>query len=439
MFTRLFADIGRKFLSPTAGFQKITECQFSRLAHNSINRRLEEGIIFNNHKHSKVYGIYLVRYESTINVTGKETVSNIPSAQPQDVININDAVPEKDLLSEIPEPPVPLTEGIVEAIKVHANGEPTFESLGLGGYSPIGLIQSYFEWLHISCDMPWWLSVVVTALFIKIVTFPLAIDVQRNTSKLQNVLPEMVELQDRLTQSRRTGNVEEAALHSYDLQQFFKRNKIKMFPISSFIRIGVHIPIFIALRQMAAVPVESLKDGGLWWFADLTASDPYYILPLCSSVSMLLVTEYAMKNASANQVSAMMRYFIRAIPLVSFLFAAHFPGMVLCHWVTSNIVTVIQNEALKMNSVKRIFKIPLPIQHPQSARSSQLAKKNFREAFSDSWSNMKVSNKLADYARADMIQFNEAAKGPLKKTFKYNPLKDIPKENSAASMSALKK
>ncbi|CAL7935393.1 unnamed protein product [Xylocopa violacea] len=428
MFARLSVDIGRKFLKTTVCFQNVTECQFSRLAHNSINRRLEKGIIFNNRKHSKVYGTYFVRYESTVHVTGKEAVSNTPSAQTQGVVNINDAVPAKDLLSEIPE--------IAQAVHaVHANGEATLESIGLGGYSPIGLIQMYFEWLHISCDLPWWAAVVSTAFVLKIVTFPFAVNAQKNSVKMQNVMPEVLELQERMTEARKSGNMQEAAMQAYEFQQYFKRNKIKMFPISAMLRFGLHVPIFVALREMGNAPVESLKDGGLWWFTDLSACDPYYILPLCTSVTMFLVTEYMLKS-NAAKLTPLMIYSLRGIPVISFLFAMNFPGVLLCYWVTSNFLTIIENALFKTDTVKRILKFPAIIKHPQKTK---ILNKTFKEAFIDSWSNMKVSTKLADHARADIIQFNEAAKGPLTKTFKYNPLNNVQKGTSAASMSAIKK
>lgn len=50
-------------------------------------------------------------------------------------------------------------------VKLHPNGEPTFESLGLGGYSPVGLLQNFMEFLHISCGMPWWTTIVLGILF----------------------------------------------------------------------------------------------------------------------------------------------------------------------------------------------------------------------------------------------------------------------------------
>lgn len=52
---------------------------------------------------------------------------------------------------------------------------------------------------------------------------------------------------------------------------------------------------------------------------------------------------------------------------------------------------------------------------------------------------MKLSNKLAAYARADVKQFNNAAKGPLPMTYKYNPVKNLSKATSATSMTTMKK
>lgn len=44
---------------------------------------------------------------------------------------------------------------------VHPNGEPTLESIGLGGYSPVGLVQHFMEFMHISYDVPWWATIVI--------------------------------------------------------------------------------------------------------------------------------------------------------------------------------------------------------------------------------------------------------------------------------------
>jgi len=42
---------------------------------------------------------------------------------------------------------------------------------------------------------------------------------------------------------------------------------------------------------MANLPVDSMREGGLWWFTDLTMADPYCLLPLLTSVTLWITME----------------------------------------------------------------------------------------------------------------------------------------------------
>lgn len=67
--------------------------------------------------------------------------------------------------------------------------------------------------------------------------------------------------------------------------------KIMMMPI---LQIPVFLSFFLAIRRMAAVPVESMKTGGLYWFTDLTLPDPYYALPFMACFSFMVTIEVSM-------------------------------------------------------------------------------------------------------------------------------------------------
>lgn len=56
-------------------------------------------------------------------------------------------------------------------------------------------------------------------------------------------------------------------------------------------QVPVFISFFIALREMTILPVPSMQSGGLAWFPDLTAPDPFYILPLAVTGSSLLMVQ----------------------------------------------------------------------------------------------------------------------------------------------------
>ena len=49
-----------------------------------------------------------------------------------------------------------------------------------------------------------------------------------------------------------------------------------------------------AIRGMANLPVESLMIGGTLWFTDLTAPDPYCLLPIMTATSLLANLEVSM-------------------------------------------------------------------------------------------------------------------------------------------------
>lgn len=440
MLTRLCVRVRQKLLNTNTGFHKTTECHFSGLAYNITNNPLKQDCVLNIHKLSKIHKIYFARYESTINTTIKENASNTPPDSPvsqTQITDLNNSVPEKDLLSEIPDPPlpqIPLPTNITEAIKLHANGEPTFESLGLGGYSPIGIIQTFYELLHINCNLPWWATIVITSVLVKLITFPCVIFAQRNSSNMNNILPKMVKLQENMTAARKCGNYHESSVYAFELQQLLKKNNVKMFPVSNFLKVGAHLPIFFALRKMTNIPVESLKEGGLWWFLDLTSTDPYYLLPLGTSITLYAVTSYALRNS--GNLSPVIRNMFKTIPVISFLFAMKFPGAILCHWTVSNIITILENQAMHSEKVRTYFNIP-PIQH-KTIKNIIKKDKGFRQSFSEAWTNMKISNKLASYSHADIKQFNKAAKGPLQTTYKNNPVKNLSKATSATSTTTMK-
>lgn len=52
---------------------------------------------------------------------------------------------------------------------------------------------------------------------------------------------------------------------------------------------------------MANLPVESMRDGGLWWFSDLTVPDPFYLLPLITSGTLWLTLEVTLRPGRYNK------------------------------------------------------------------------------------------------------------------------------------------
>lgn len=56
-------------------------------------------------------------------------------------------------------------------------------------------------------------------------------------------------------------------------------------------QLPIFLSVFVGVRQMANLPVESMKEGGILWFTDLTVPDPFWLLPLLTSATFLATIE----------------------------------------------------------------------------------------------------------------------------------------------------
>ncbi|MEQ2170541.1 hypothetical protein GOODEAATRI_001241 [Goodea atripinnis] len=143
----------------------------------------------------------------------------------------------------------------------------------------------------------------------------------------------------------------------------------------------VFISFFIALRKMAYLPVPSLQTGGALWFTDLSAADPFYILPLAVTGTMFFILELCCLGCVKNICSQ----------------------AVFTYWLTSNCFSLGQVALLRHPAVRRRFMIPERIKHPASA--------------------MPQSDGLIESMK----------KGPLRQTFTHNPLQQTPGSAAASA------
>ncbi|RZC41436.1 mitochondrial inner membrane protein OXA1L, partial [Asbolus verrucosus] len=344
------------------------------------------------------------------------------------------------VIEPIPEPPPvppesPFTEASAEIInQLNALGETTFASLGLGGKSPVGLVQSSFEYLHVTLGIPWWEAIALGTLFIRLLMFPLVIIAQRNAARMNNYMPQLQAIQLKMTEARQMGNQLETARYSQELMIFMKEKQLN--PLKNMIvplaQMPVFISFFMALRQMANVPVDSLRTGGLWWFTDLTVPDQFFLMPLITSATLFATIELGTDSAKlSSQNLQTMKYVLRALPVIILPFIVNFPGAILCYWVSSNFISLIQVGVLRIPAVRDYFKIEPLITH----QNLPVKPKGFTEGIKDSWTNIKITRELEERRKLDELQFQRAGKGPIVKTYKFDPTK----QSSPTSISAKKR
>ncbi|XP_055911313.1 mitochondrial inner membrane protein OXA1L [Eupeodes corollae] len=345
-------------------------------------------------------------------------------------------------LTQIPEaPPIPeplsVTDAAVEVL--NAAGEPTFASLGLGGWTPVGMVQNCMEYLHIGLDLPWFAAIAIGTCVVRTLIFPLVIVSQRNAAKMNNHMPQLQVLQLKMTEARQTGDAIQSARYAQEMMLFMKEKDLN--PLKNMVVPLAQAPLFISffmgLRAMANTPVESLRDGGLWWFTDLTVADPYFLLPAITSATLYLTIEIGTDSARLSaQNMHLMKYVLRALPIAIFPFTMNFPAAILCYWTCSNFISLGQVAVLKIPAVREYFKIDKMVTHSPENLPMKKKKSGFVSGIKESWSNMKITRQIEERQQLDQIRFAKAGRGPLVKTFKYDPTKAPP---AAAAMETKRK
>lgn len=343
----------------------------------------------------------------------------------------------------IPEPPtVPIPTETVNVINTLS--EPPFSDLDLGGYSPVGLVESALEWLHIGLDLPWWTSIVIGTVTIRTLLFPLVVKSQRHNAKVANNSPQMQVLQKKMTEARQSGNAMLTAQITNEMQIFMKEKDINPFKglILPLVQAPIFISVFMGLRAMAAAPVESMKTGGLFCFSDLTVCDPYYVLPVLTSATLFLSIELGTNTAQMNaQNMGLMKYFLRGLPVIMFPFIMHFPAALTLYWFSANVITGAQVAFFKIPQVRDFFKIEARrnFEPEQMKILDSNKKKGFRQSATEAWNNMKIVNELEERKKFSEMKFKQAGLSPVQKTYKYDPTKQTTAQQIAKRIKGPRK
>ena len=117
--------------------------------------------------------------------------------------------------------------------------------------------------------------------------------------------------------------------------------------------------MFVGLRGMANLPVESMCNGGLGWFTDLSISDPFYLLPAATATTLFLQLKLGADGMNFNQVGPIAKGLLKfGLPSVVFMATMNFPAAVTFYWFTTNVISVCQAKVIRTKFIRKKLGIP---------------------------------------------------------------------------------
>ena len=130
--------------------------------------------------------------------------------------------------------------------------------------------------------------------------------------------------------------------------------------------------MFFALRGMTNLPVESLKTGGTAWFYDLCAADPFFLLPLLTTSSLLLNLWIGGDGLDLNALPPFMRKLIFVLPIISFPVMCSFPSALNVYWLCSNLFTITQARIISIPTIRGSLGIPALMKKPKEDSTDKM-------------------------------------------------------------------
>ena len=183
----------------------------------------------------------------------------------------------------------------------------------------------------------WGTSIILVTLIIKIAFFWLNAKNYRSMGNLRKLEPRIKKLKETFGDDKQK--------FGQALMELYKKEKVN--PLGGCLPILIQLPVFVALYWVLLGSVELRHAPFIFWINDLSAKDPYFILPLIMGFTMFLQQSLSPKPADPIQEKVM-----KFIPLIFTLLFLSFPSGLVLYWVVSNTLSIIQQWIIMRNISK---------------------------------------------------------------------------------------
>lgn len=173
----------------------------------------------------------------------------------------------------------------------------------------------------------WGVAIILLTILIKLLFFPLSAASYKSMAKMKLVTPRLTKIREMYGNDR--------AKMNQAMMELYKTEKIN--PLGGCFPILVQIPVFIALYWVLLAAIELRHAPFIFWIRDLSAQDPYYVLPVLMAASMVLQTR--MNPVPPDPVQAKVMQFM---PYVFSVFFFFFPAGLVLYWLVNNILSIAQ-------------------------------------------------------------------------------------------------
>lgn len=173
----------------------------------------------------------------------------------------------------------------------------------------------------------WGVAIIILTILIKAFFYPLSAKSYRSMAQMRELAPRLQSMKEKFGDDRQKMQMA--------MMELYKTEKIN--PMSGCLPILIQIPVFISLYWMLLGSVELRHAPFFGWIQDLSAKDPYYILPLIMGATMFIQT--SLNPAPTDPIQAKV---MKIMPVIFSIFFFFFPAGLVLYWLVNNVISIWQ-------------------------------------------------------------------------------------------------
>jgi len=173
----------------------------------------------------------------------------------------------------------------------------------------------------------WGVAIILLTLLIKAAFFKLSASGYRSMAQMRELAPRLQSMKEKFGDDRQKMQMA--------MMDLYKKEKIN--PMGGCFPILIQVPVFIALYWVLLGSVELRHAPFFGWIKDLSAIDPYYILPILMGATMLIQTRLNPKPTDPMQAKIM-----TWMPVIFSVFFFFFPAGLVLYWLVNNVLSIAQ-------------------------------------------------------------------------------------------------
>lgn len=173
----------------------------------------------------------------------------------------------------------------------------------------------------------WGVAVILLTVLIKLLFYPLSQAGYRSMAKMRVVAPKLQRLKEQYGDDRQ--RMQQAMMELYRTE--------KINPLGGCFPILIQIPVFIALYWVLLASVELRHAPFFGWIQDLSAPDPWFVLPILMGATMIVQTKLNPEPPDPVQAKVM-----KIMPVAFSVFFFFFPAGLVLYWLVNNILSIAQ-------------------------------------------------------------------------------------------------